>query len=468
MPKGRKTEDGYIFKRGIVYYLQYNVRGKRKIVSLKETTKEEAEKKAKKLTEIARADTKEKIAACVAVHVAEARKLRKCSMVKIADAWATYLRLDGHRPDSAPTTLKGYRKAFDLFHRWIAAERPDMERLSDIDADTANAYFSALAASGVSSRTFNAYLQAIKLLFAVMVKAGLLEESPFAAVKKRTQESASRKEFTEAQITEIFDGFDSGFFFETEVEQLAAGRTRERKVVTLTYEPMNKPQMKTLLMLCCWTGCRGQDGCLMEWGAVDFPNNRITYTPIKTARKAKGRCVTIPIHPGLRAELLAARQWSAANAKGESYILPAVAARYKANPSGVQKDVMQIIRCATGLATTASKSPGRRKQAANSYSLHSFRHSFVSFCANSGVPLAVVAEIVGHGNPAMTRHYSHISDKAKAEAIGSLPTLATGQTTRGSAALPPARPPLQPHVREALESMDAGNWEEIKKQLLEG
>lgn len=60
---------------------------------------------------------------------------------------------------------------------------------------------------------------------------------------------------------------------------------------------------------------------------------------------------------------------------------------------------------------------------ANAYGLHSFRHTFVSFCANAGVPLAVVSEIVGHGNPAMTRHYSHISIESKQTAISSLPQL---------------------------------------------
>ena len=59
----------------------------------------------------------------------------------------------------------------------------------------------------------------------------------------------------------------------------------------------------------------------------------------------------------------------------------------------------------------------------NLYSLHSFRHTFVSFCANAGVPLDVVASIVGHGSTAMTRHYAHISDAAKDRAIQALPVL---------------------------------------------
>ncbi|MEA4861669.1 MAG: tyrosine-type recombinase/integrase [Victivallaceae bacterium] len=81
----------------------------------------------------------------------------------------------------------------------------------------------------------------------------------------------------------------------------------------------------------------------------------------------------------------------------------------------------------------SSSTAGRRKLAANKYSLHSFRHSFVSFCANSGVPLAIVSEIVGHGNPAMTRHYSHISNESKQDAIATLPQIESSSAVKASA-----------------------------------
>ncbi len=52
-----------------------------------------------------------------------------------------------------------------------------------------------------------------------------------------------------------------------------------------------------------------------------------------------------------------------------------------------------------------------------------YRHTFVSFCANAGVPLDIVAAIAGHGSSAMTRHYAHISAEAKHRAIEALPML---------------------------------------------
>ena len=95
---------------------------------------------------------------------------------------------------------------------------------------------------------------------------------------------------------------------------------------------------------------------------------------------------------------------------------------------------MKIVQCATGLETTMDKSElyGRRKIAANAYGLHFFRHTFVSFCATAGVPYSVVASIVGHGNPAMTEHCSHISTETKREAVRAIPSfLPSGTNQRG-------------------------------------
>ncbi|MFM1551463.1 MAG: tyrosine-type recombinase/integrase [Lentisphaeria bacterium] len=55
------------------------------------------------------------------------------------------------------------------------------------------------------------------------------------------------------------------------------------------------------------------------------------------------------------------------------------------------------------------------------FGFHSLRHSFVSFCANAGVPLSTVQKLIGHGSPAMTRHYHHLSDEAAQSAMAALP-----------------------------------------------
>ena len=127
---------------------------------------------------------------------------------------------------------------------------------------------------------------------------------------------------------------------------------------------------------------------------------------------------------------------------------------------------MKIIHCATGEETTADKAhlPGQRKLSANIYSLHSFRHTFVSFCANAGVPYSVVASIVGHGNPAMTEHYSHISTESKRIAIKSLPSLAAS-VPDDNAVIDEPLSIQRKTIADALEKADSKVLDEVERLL---
>lgn len=422
--KTREKGAGTIYRDGKRWYLKVRIDGKAKTTMLRNTdgqpctTEKEATTAAEGYRKILFAENREEMA----VQIAEAKKLRKQSGLLLSDAWQTYLD-QTDRPDSGEKTLKERQAQFLTFVRWIKKEYPKLSRVSEVSEDIAQAYFSAIWARGVSAKTFNLYRDDLRIVFKHLLKAAMLEINPFETISKKLLETASRQEFTPEQVNAIFDGFNDGFFYDTVMEKLTTGRKRERVTELHQYKPMNSEEMRVLLNLCCWTGCRGQDGCLMQWKNVNLDNNRISFIPRKTARKTNHRAVTIPIHPALKTALLDALQWRENNKPGEDYILPKVAERYYKNHSGVQKDVMKIIRCATGLETTAKDSIGRRKLAANAYSLHSFRHTFVSFCANAGVPLAVVAEIVGHGSPAMTRHYSHINTEAKQRAVDALPMI---------------------------------------------
>ena len=303
-------------------------------------------------------------------------------------------------------------------------EHPAIQQAGQITPDIAGEYFAYIwNERSVSGKTFNIYRQALRLIFSHIKDAAGFEENPFDYIESKPVDSESRLAFTEKQVRAIFSGFDSGFYYNTEVTRLGPGRKHIRVNKTLRFEPMHKDEMKILMMLCCWTGCRGQDGCLMRWSNVDLAKGMITYIPRKTARKTNNRAVSLPLHPELASALQEALSFKDRNKGREDFILPSVAHRYQQNPDGVQADVRKIIRCSTGCATTADEKGNHRVHRANLYSLHSFRHTFVSFCANAGVPLDVVAAIVGHGSSAMTRHYAHISTEAKKNAVKRLPIL---------------------------------------------
>ena len=421
----REKGTGTVYKEKNRFYLKIIINGKTKTKMLRKedgspcTTRKEADRAADGMRKVLFADTLEE----TAHFVQEAKRLKKQSGLLLAQAWEVYLK-QPDRPDSGESTLGKYKSAFEAFLAWVSCQYPKMQLVADIDRDVAREYMQVITQSGDSNATYNKYLQTLRLIFKHLMIPAALDTNPFDGISKKPIASTSRREFTPEQVKAIFDGFDNGFFYDTEVEKLTEGRKRQRGTKRIEYKPMFKDEMRVLLLLCCWTGCRGQDGCLMEWSNIDFERRMISYIPRKTARKTGYRKVTLPIKDELYEALQDALKWKSENKARENYILPKVADRYRRNPSCVQKDVMKIIHCATGEETTASKDrlQGQRKLAANIYSLHSFRHTFVSFCAHAGVPLAVVAEIVGHGNPAMTEHYSHISTESKRSAIMALPS----------------------------------------------
>lgn len=387
------------------------------------TTEQDAKKAAAEYQKILRAKSKIEITAAIA----EDKQIIRRSGLKLPFVW-DWFKGCPNRPDFSKKTEAKYEMFLRFFVEWIRREHPEIERVSDVSHDTAEAfmrYYWTKDEKGISAMTYNMCAQALRFIFKYLVNAEELDENPFEKIQHIPNEVVSRKEFSAEQVKMIFDGFQTGFFYETEVERIGKGRTRERMKVKQEYVPMFKDEMRVLFLLCRWTGCRGQDAALMEWKNIDLKGGEISFIPRKTARKTGGRSVILPIAPDLFKGLTDALEWREKNKAGDDYVLPKIAACYKPNDdgtpnqlsSGIQKSAMKLIRCAVGEETSEKDTGHRRKIAANVYGLHSFRHTFVSFCANAGVPLAVVAEIVGHGNPAMTNHYFHASIEAKKKAI---------------------------------------------------
>ncbi len=426
--KGKRTArakgTGSLIKRRGHYFFRNTVNGKRLEQALFNengtpcTTQPDAEKAAKKQDRtLLELDTQEK----VVQKIAELHQLKVIHQAKSSDVWQLYLN-SATRPDASPKVLAEQRGILEHFGTWMAKHYQ-----CGLDGVTPMAASRYMFEKGeqVSNRTFDGYAMTLKLIFKTVFKQLGMSENPFENIRHRPIETISRREFSEEQVEKIFAGFRNGFFYEAEVEGFGPGRQRRREKCLREYRPLYKDEMEVLMKLCCYTGADGQSGCLMTWENIDFEKNQITYVRHKT-RKTSGRPITLPMHPVLRDALLTAQGWRQA---ASPHVLSNVAKRYLQNRHGVQKDAMKIIRIALGVETTShEQSESRRALAPNIYSLHSFRHTFVSFCINAGVPLAIVSEIVGHGNPMMTKHYAHINTEAKSKAIAILPSVGLSST----------------------------------------
>ena len=73
--------------------------------------------------------------------------------------------------------------------------------------------------------------------------------------------------------------------------------------------------------------------------------------------------------------------------------------------------------------------------------------------------------IVGHSNPAMTRHYSHVGELAASAAVAALPSMLHEGETK-SLPIHAERQPLPSWALELVKGMNGKNWQHRKASLL--
>ena len=421
--KGRAKGTGAVVKIGNRYYLRRTENGRRTSEMLRrdDGTPVTEYREAIKIAD-ARNESRRELDAIqdhkAAVEaIAKDRKLIVGLTVTPADIWEKFMAAPTRPQDTSDARRRDQKLVIDRLVNWCGQQEPPIMSMSDITAEALSKFLNDMYGD-LSGRSYCEAITIMRHVFKHTYKILGLDANPADELEGRALKTKSRKEFTAAQVQAILKGFDDGFFFEAEVVRLTTGRKSERVVKRLEYRPEYPRQFRILILLMTFTGCRCGDACGMTWEAVNLATNTITFKPHKTA-ESSGVVVSLPLHPMLKAGLLEAQEW-----RRDGYILPDVANRYSYNRTGVYKTIQKIVSCATGLEITM-KGEGNKGGARNAaqYGAHSFRHSFVSFCASAGVPLAVVQQIVGHGSPAMTEHYFNASRDAKQAAIEALPDM---------------------------------------------
>ena len=389
----RTTGNGYLFKRGKhgetlrdsdegIYYLQYEVNRHRKLISMKTDNKAIAEKKRKELLLPAlMLDSKEK----VILHIAQARKILNNVKFPLDTVWSKYEN-SAKRPQSSPGTLKNYKRMWMGFKGWLNTEYPQISIVSQITDKEAEEYSNFLWSMNIAENTYNYHIQALTLVLRIITGEA---KTVFSDIKRKKGISISRLDFSPEQVNKIFSVLNDKKF-----------------------KIMHKDEMRFLCYIGNFTGLRLHDAVMLKTESVDLKKNLISLTPAKTRNIQ--RQVHIPIHSELR------KQFDNVNMK-LNYVLPSISERYLRNPTGVKLDFMSILDEA-GLTDFRTPAKGRRRRL---YGFHSFRHSFASFAANSGVPITTLAALLGDNAGTLEKYYVKVSDKSKLAAIDSLPSIAS-------------------------------------------
>lgn len=306
---------------------------------------------------------------------------------------------------STPGNYAGYYRQFS---GWMHNKHPEILLLSDVTPEIACGYACYLESLKVSPGTFNKVIQFFKMFYSVLLDdEKILCKNPFLKINRKEQMSNSRAPLSMEQIAALI--------------QNAEG------------------ELRLLIALGYFTGLRFGDCCTLLWREVDLVRGVIERIPRKTkhTRKDKKEAVVKIGIPAFLYRMLA----EIPDYCRKGYVLPRFGADYDrgadANLNGIviehfQKCGIQTHKEGTGIKTVldengkpvidekTGKTKKTGKRAIVEIGFHSLRYSYISHNAEKGTPQAVIQKNAGHASPAMTEHYTRISDRAAVEYAAAL------------------------------------------------
>lgn len=322
----------------------------------------------------------------------------------LADAWLEYVKSPNRR-ELAPATLNSKRLVWMDFARWMEHHHLEIGNLAEVTREAIAEYLACIRVD-VCASTYNGRICVLREIFHVLAeKAGLVDD-PWDGVRLYADDCHSRRELT---IDEL--------------ERLIKSATKAGDM------------WRRLFTIGMYTGLRLGDCCCLAWNAVNLERGVIQLIPAKTRKHARGQPITIPIHPVLMSALNEIPKPD----RGD-FVLPELADFYKNSKWRVSHGLELIFKAAH--IETSVRIEGRRTRTPEA-TFHSLRHTFVSLAANAGVPLPVVASIVGHSSTAMTRHYYHETEEMLRQAVAAIPSLDDLKGGRGTCKLSAGLPPPQ-------------------------
>lgn len=424
-----KHRTGYLFKRGSNYYVSWWMDGKLRVKVLRDengqsiTTKDKAlQAKAKFMAPYALGSEADSLAAMAAQSNTLKAKLEKqADTMAIARAWTEYLA-STKRPDTGPDTLAVYEGQFGQFTTWLEKNHPEVIAMRAVTPKIAEEYAGSINHGKLAAGTYNKHLNVLTLVWRVLQDKASLTVNPWQDMQRKRIVANSRRELTVDELREVC--------------QSAQG------------------EMRLLFALGIYSGLRLKDCATLRWGEVDLVRGVITRIPSKTARR-NPKPVIVPVHAALHQMLSEIPKES----RGD-YVLPKTAETYLTH----KKNLINAIQAQFKACKIQIHAPGtgeNGKRAVIEVGFHSLRHSFVSMCRAADVPLAVVESIVGHSNPAMTRHYTHTGLPAATRAVATLPAI-VGDVK----AIKPAPESIVKQLRGIMKGLNIKNLATKKAELL--
>ena len=292
--------------------------------------------------------------------------------------------LDRKKGENAPSTYSAYEHAITEFQASLktkAEQQITHVTVSDV------VKWRDESAKKTTATTANNKLKAVRVLFQSAWREGLIPENVAAKVQSLKQVKTTRRAFTREELSKLLS-------------------------VTST-------EWRGMILAGVYLGQRLGDIAKLTWANIDLKKNVASLITTKTKRTQ-----IIPIASTLAGYL-------AGLPKPDDPAEPIFPDAFKtaASASGISALSQQFydILVAAGMAEKRldknhSLGKGRSApRARNEITFHSLRHTATSLLKNAGVSEAVARDIIGHDSAEISRHYTHMDEKSKKDAIDLLP-----------------------------------------------
>lgn len=280
--------------------------------------------------------------------------ITEASVEEVIQAFLAAAEAEGR----ARKTLVKYRFVTQQIHR--LAEDRRLEFIQQLTPQFADAYRARLAKSGKAQKTIYNALVILRSLTLFAHRRRMTPSDPLLGYKLRKPKPTPQPCWTPSEADEIVNASPAN------------------------YQPY--------FWFLRETGCRAGEGQFLTWGDVDFNHRKIHIRPKENWKPKTGDQRTVPM-TGRLFEMLRKLP------KKARWVFTA-----PSTPQHPQSDrQISTRRALQALKRVLAKlkRPGH---------LHTFRHTFISQALLAKIPEPVVRSWVGHVDPQIIRHYTHVTD----------------------------------------------------------
>ena len=309
------------------------------------------------------------------------RDLKKSTLGGFIDqAYAPWARANRRRAEKCLLDLK---RCFGHLYE---------KRLTDLARSDLDAYVAKKRDAGCSAATIVRDMNNLRGVLRLAIERGYLRESPFKGWRKPKVEDNGVTRYLsddeEARLRRaLLERNERARSERTRANAWRAERSYELLPEIVGYADHVAPMVLVSLN----SGLRFGELTALEWSAIDFHAKVLTVAG-RTAKGAKTR------HIPLNAEAAEVLRLWRGKGTGAGLVFP--------GPNGAR---LGSVKGAWGGLLRAAK--------IKNFRWHDLRHTFASKLVQHGVDLAVVRELLGHGDFALTLRYAHLEAKQKAEAV---------------------------------------------------